>query len=90
MRNDFTHETVKHVTVKVQFLQECVWNKIVLLVYIKTCKNPADIMTKQSTDRNSSSIVTMRWDMTSSLWRMLGSSSDAAGAFVFVSRLAGV
>ena len=22
--NDFTHETVKHVTVKVRFLQECV------------------------------------------------------------------
>ena len=44
-----THETVKHVTVKVRFLQECVLNKIVLLVYIKTCKNLADIMTKQST-----------------------------------------
>ena len=49
MGNDFTHETVKHVTVKVLFLQECVRNKIVLLVYIKTCKNLADIMTKQST-----------------------------------------
>ena len=49
MGNDFTHETVKHVTVKVLFLQECVQNKIVLLVYIKTCKNLADIMTKQST-----------------------------------------
>ena len=47
MGNDFTHKTVKHLTVKVQFLQECVWNKIVLLVYIKTCKNLADIMTKR-------------------------------------------
>ena len=49
MGNDFTHETVKHVTVKVLFLQQYVWNKIVLLVYIKICKTLADIMTKQST-----------------------------------------
>jgi hypothetical protein len=47
--NDFTHETVKHVTVKVRFLQECVRLKIILLAYIKTSKNIADIMTKQST-----------------------------------------
>jgi hypothetical protein len=46
--NDFTHETVKHVTVKVRFLQECVQRKIILLAYIKTSKNIADIMTKQS------------------------------------------
>ncbi len=46
--NDFTHETVKHVTVKVRFLQECVQHKINMIVYIKTCKNIADIMTKQS------------------------------------------
>jgi hypothetical protein len=46
--NDFTHETVKHVTVKVRFLQECVQRKIIMIVYIKTCKNIADIMTKQS------------------------------------------
>ena len=46
--NDFTHETVKHVTVKVRFLQECVQRKIILLVYIKTGKNISDIMTKQS------------------------------------------
>ena len=46
MGNDFTYETVRHVAVKVQFLQECVQNKIVLLVYIKTCKNLADIVTK--------------------------------------------
>jgi hypothetical protein len=45
---DFTHETVKHVTVKVRFLQECVQLKIILLTYIKTNKNIADIMTKQS------------------------------------------
>ncbi len=32
----FTHETVKHITVKVSFLQECVQWKIILLVYIKT------------------------------------------------------
>jgi hypothetical protein len=46
--NDFTHETVKHVTVKVRFLQECVQKSIIRIVYIKTCKNIADIMTKQS------------------------------------------
>jgi hypothetical protein len=37
------------VTVKVRFLQECVRLKIILLAYIKTSKNIADIMTKQST-----------------------------------------
>ncbi len=46
--NDFTHETVKHVTVKVRFLQECVQRGIIMIVYIRTCKNIADIMTKQS------------------------------------------
>jgi hypothetical protein len=46
--NDFTHETVKHVTVKVRFLQECVQRKIIMITYIKTNKNIADIMTKQS------------------------------------------
>ena len=46
--NDFTHETFKHVTVKVRFLQDCVQRKIILLVYIKTGKNISDIMTKQS------------------------------------------
>ncbi len=46
--NDFTHEIVKHVTVKVRFLQECVQHKIIMIVYIKTSKNFADIMTKQS------------------------------------------
>jgi hypothetical protein len=46
--NDFTHETVEHVTVKVRFLQECVQHKIIMIVYIKTSKNIADIMTKQS------------------------------------------
>ena len=46
--NDFTHETVKHVTVKVRFLQECVQRKIIMITYIKTSKNIADIMTKQS------------------------------------------
>ena len=46
--NDFTHETVKHLTVKVRFLQEYVQLKIILLVYIKTGKNISDIMTKQS------------------------------------------
>jgi hypothetical protein len=46
--NDFTHETVKHVKVKVRFLQECVQHKIIMIVYIKTSKNIADIMTKQS------------------------------------------
>ncbi len=49
--NDFTHETVKHVTVKtvkVRFLQECVQRKIIMITYIKTNKNIADIMTKLS------------------------------------------
>ena len=46
--NDFTHETVKHVAVKLRFLQECVQRKIILIAYIKTSKNIADIMTKQS------------------------------------------
>ncbi len=44
--NDFTHETVKHVKVKVRFLQACVQRKIIMIVYIKTNKNNADIMTK--------------------------------------------
>ena len=48
--NDFTHETVKHVTVKVRFLQECVQRKIIMITYIKTNKNIADIMTKQSAE----------------------------------------
>jgi hypothetical protein len=46
--NDFTHETVKHVTVKVRFIQECVQREIIMITYIKTSKNIADIMTKQS------------------------------------------
>ena len=46
--NDFTHETVKHVTVKVRFIQECVQRQMILIAYIKTSKNIADIMTKQS------------------------------------------
>jgi hypothetical protein len=45
---DFTHETVKHVTVKVRFLQECVQRGIIMITYIVTSKNIADIMTKQS------------------------------------------
>ncbi len=44
----FTHGTVKHVTVKVQFLQECVQRGIIMIASIKTYKNIADIMTKQS------------------------------------------
>ena len=46
--SDFTHETVKHVTVKVRFLQECVQRRIVRLSYINTHKNISDMMTKQS------------------------------------------
>jgi hypothetical protein len=46
--NDFTHETVKHVTVKVRFLQECVQHKIIRLTYVATRKNVSDMMTKQS------------------------------------------
>jgi hypothetical protein len=46
--NDFTHLTVKHVTVKVQFLQECVKHKIVRLIYVGTSKSISYLMTKQS------------------------------------------
>ena len=42
--NDFTHETVKHVTVKVRFIQECVQREIIMIPYIKTSKNIVDIM----------------------------------------------
>ncbi len=44
--NDFTHWTVKHVTDKVRFIQECVPRQIILIAYIKTNKNIADIVTK--------------------------------------------
>ena len=46
--NDFTYETVKHVTVKVRYLQECVQCKIILLAPTCTHQNIADILTKQS------------------------------------------
>jgi hypothetical protein len=46
--NAFTHETVKHVTVKVRFIQEYLQRQMILIAYIKTSKNIADIMTKQS------------------------------------------
>jgi hypothetical protein len=46
--NDFTHETVKYATVKVCFIQECVQRQIILIAYIMTNKNIADITTKQS------------------------------------------
>ncbi len=46
--NNFTHETVKHVTVKDRFLQECVQRKIIIMTYIKKNKNIADTMTKKS------------------------------------------
>ena len=45
---DFTHETVKHLSIKVKFLQECVQKGIVVLGYISTEKNPTDILTKQT------------------------------------------
>jgi hypothetical protein len=47
--DNFTHETVKHVTVKVQFLQECIQRNIITIAHIKTTQNTADIMTKQLT-----------------------------------------
>jgi hypothetical protein len=40
MGKDFTHKTVKYVTVKVRFLQECVQRGIIMITYL--------IMTKQS------------------------------------------
>ena len=45
--DNFTHETVKHDTVKVQFLQECIQRNIITLAHIKTTQNTADILTKQ-------------------------------------------
>ena len=45
--DNFTHETVKHVTVKVRFLQECIQRNIITLAHIKTTENTADILTKQ-------------------------------------------
>jgi hypothetical protein len=46
--NDFTHATVKLVTVKVRFLQGCVKHKIVRLTCVGNRKNISDMMTKQS------------------------------------------
>ena len=37
--SNFTHETVKHVTVKVRFIQECEQRKIVRISYVATRKN---------------------------------------------------
>ena len=45
--DNFTHETVKHVTVKGQFLQECIQCNIITLVHIKTTQNTTNILTKQ-------------------------------------------
>ena len=39
---------VKHVTVKVRFIQECVQRKIVSISYVTARKNISDMMTKQS------------------------------------------
>ena len=36
--DNFTPETVKHITVKVQFLQECIQQNIIKLVQKKKCK----------------------------------------------------
>jgi hypothetical protein len=49
--NDFTHETVKHVTVKARFIHECMQRKPednFDCIYQDTQKNIADIMTEQS------------------------------------------
>ncbi len=46
--NDFMHETVKHVTGKVRFLQECVQHNIIRLTYVAKRKNVSGMMTKQS------------------------------------------
>ena len=47
--NDFTYETVTHVTAKVHFLQECVHRKILFYSCIsRQAKNISDIMIKQS------------------------------------------
>ena len=46
--HDFTHETVKHLSVKVRFWQEHVQFKIILLAPILAHQNIADIFTKQS------------------------------------------
>ena len=46
--NIFNHRTVKHVTIKVRFIQQSVQRKIVVIHYLKTINNIDDIMTKQS------------------------------------------
>ena len=50
--NDFTHETVKHVTVKVRFFSKVRTAEdhliIIMITYIKTNKSIAEITTKQS------------------------------------------
>ncbi len=43
-----THKAAKHAAVKVPFLQACLPRGIIMIMYIKTCKNIADITTKQS------------------------------------------
>ncbi len=44
---DFTHETLKHVTVKVRFLWGRVQRRIITITSVKTCKNTTDIMNMQ-------------------------------------------
>jgi hypothetical protein len=82
--NDFTHETVKHVTDKVRFLQECVQRGIVMIVYIKTNENIADTMTKQSESAGPQFAI-----MHSLLWWQRSRLACGAGSD-FVSRPAGV
>jgi hypothetical protein len=66
--NDFTHETVKHVTVQVFFFQEYVKYKIVRLIYVGTRENISDMMTKQFNRQqfklqNASQLGDSRWAM---------------------------
>jgi len=78
--NDFTHETVKHVTVKVRFLQECVQRKIIMIVYIKTC----------NLDHSLGSIATMHWELLTQSPLQLQPLRRLDAGSVFVFRLAGV
>ena len=43
---NFSHETVRQVDVQVKYMKESIENKWLKLIYLKTNKNPADILTK--------------------------------------------
>ncbi len=88
--NDLTQETVKHMTVKVQFLQECVPKSIIGIVYIKTCKNIADIMTKQSAGPQFAQHVDFTLGRIDIIAAVIAAIAEICARSVSVFRLAGV